>query len=69
LAQFLEHLGASFETLWDDAQRPDMTAALKQGLVAELGSSPARFDAEERDRRLRQVLAIAAQDEARCPMS
>jgi 3-hydroxyacyl-CoA dehydrogenase len=65
LAHFLEHLGAPFEALWDDARRPDMTEALKQSLVAELDNSPLRFDVEERDRRLRQILSIGLQDEAR----
>lgn len=65
LAHFLEHLGGPFEALWDDAQRPAMTAAFKHTLVTQLGNSPQRFDAEERDRRLRQVLSIAAEDKAR----
>lgn len=65
LAHFFEHLGAPFEALWDDARRPDMTALLKQKLVAELDASSPRFDLEERNRRLRQILSIALQDEAR----
>jgi carnitine 3-dehydrogenase len=65
LAHFLEHLGAPFEALWDDAQRPQMTASLKQKLVAELDASSPRFDVEERNRRLRQILSIALRDEAR----
>lgn len=64
LAHFLEHLGAPFEALWDDERRPHMTASLKQRLVAELDASPRRFDVADRDRRLLQILAIAAEDAA-----
>ena len=60
LAHFLAHLGAPFETLWDDAQRPDMTASLKERLVSELGALPPRFDVQERDRRLREILWIGS---------
>ncbi len=65
LAHFIAHLGQPFETLWDDAQRPEMTAALRQRLIDEFGETPARFTLAERDRRLRQLLAIADQGESR----
>jgi carnitine 3-dehydrogenase len=68
LAHFLEHLGAPFEALWDDARRPHMTASLQKRLVAEAAAETGgslRIDAQERDRRLRQILSIANQDEAR----
>jgi len=65
LAHFLDHLGLPFETLWDDARRPQMTDALRKRLVAESSERPARFTVGERDRRLRQLLAIADQDETR----
>ena len=59
LAHFLDHLGAPFEALWDDARRPEMTASLRKRLVAELSDTPARLSLAERDQRLRHVLAIA----------
>jgi len=59
LAHFLDHLGAPFEALWDDAQRPDMTADLQAHLVAQLTEAPRRLTGAERDQRLRAVLAIA----------
>ncbi len=63
LAHFLEHLGAPFEALWDDARRPDMTEALTQQLVEdvarEMARSPLRQNRQERDERLRRILAIA----------
>lgn len=68
LAHFLEHLGAPFEALWDDAQRPQMTAAFQRRLVAEATAEPGgslRVDEQERDRRLRQILSIGCQDEPR----
>lgn len=68
LAHFLEHLGAPFETLWDDARRPQMTASFKRRLVAEAAAEPGgslRIDAHERDRRLRHILSIGFQDAPR----
>jgi carnitine 3-dehydrogenase len=66
LAHFLEHLGAPFEALWDDVRRPEMTQTLKERLIAEtaaeLDDPSLRLGAAERDRRLRQILAIAVQD-------
>jgi len=63
LAHFLDHLGRPFEELWDDARRPEMTDELRDRLVAASGKTPARFTLSERDRRLRQLLAIADPDE------
>jgi carnitine 3-dehydrogenase len=65
LAHFFEHLGAPFEALWDDAQRPHMTASLKQRVIAELDNASPRFNPQERDRRLRQILAIGLEEAAR----
>jgi carnitine 3-dehydrogenase len=65
LAHFLDHLGVPFETLWDDAQRPQMTTALQQQLVAEMDGSPLPFGVEERNRRLVRVLATAMGKEDR----
>jgi len=63
LAHFLEHLGAPFEALWDDAHRPAMTGALTQqlvdGVARELAHSLFIRDRKERDERLRRILAIA----------
>lgn len=67
LAHFLKHLGAPFEALWDDARRPDMTQALTQRLVEdvarELGRSPLSPNRQERDERLRRIIAIARCEE------
>ena len=54
LAHFLEHLGAPFEALWDDAQRPVVTEELKRAMVAAVrdgdgGRSPDAL-AADRDR-------------------
>lgn len=59
LARFLAHLGDAFEALWDDAHRPEMTASLKQKLIAETkqevkGCSPQEL-AAERDSKLRAL--------------
>jgi carnitine 3-dehydrogenase len=63
LAHFLEHLGAPFEALWDDARRPEMTVALTQKLIEdvarELDRSPLSRNRQAREERLRQIMAIA----------
>lgn len=64
LAHFLQHLGAPFEALWDDAHRPQLTPQLKQQLVEAVAKivgqkSPLELSTE-RDLRLRQVLAAAS---------
>lgn len=63
LAHFLDHLGAAFEALWDDAHRPEMTAALRQKLVEdvsrELASPRLGQDIRAREEQLRQIMAIA----------
>lgn len=63
LAHFLKHLGGLFETLWDDARRPEMTEALIKKLVEdvarELDGSRLRHNRSAREQRLRQILAIA----------
>lgn len=65
LAHFLDHLGKPFETLWDDAQRPIVTEALKQSLVeAVTQSSGGRSVPEltaERNAKLKRILAIASE--------
>jgi 3-hydroxyacyl-CoA dehydrogenase len=62
LAHFLEHLGAPFEALWDDARRPAMTAALTQtlveGVARELDGAPLIHGRQEREERLRRIIAI-----------
>ncbi len=63
LAHFFEHLGAPFEALWDDAQRPVMTEELKRTMVAAVrdgtgGQSPDAL-ATDRDTRLKAILAIS----------
>ena len=63
LAQFFAHLGAPFEALWDDARRPIVTEELKDAMVTAVrnstnGRSPEAL-AADRDRRLKDVLAIA----------
>jgi 3-hydroxyacyl-CoA dehydrogenase len=62
LAHFLEHLGAPFEALWDDARRPAMTAALTQtlveGVARELDGSLLIQNRQEREERLRRIIAI-----------
>jgi 3-hydroxyacyl-CoA dehydrogenase len=35
LRHFIEHLGPAFEALWDDAHRPQVTAALTETLIAQ----------------------------------
>lgn len=62
LAHFLEHLGAPFEALWDDAQRPVVTEELKRAMVAAVrdgagGRSPEAL-AADRDTKLKAILAI-----------
>lgn len=63
LAHFLEHLGAPFEKLWDDAHRPEMTAALTQKLIEDTDREPDQASImhkrNAREERLRQILAIA----------
>lgn len=63
LAYFLKHLGKPFEALWDDARRPEMTAALTQKLIDDVGREFDRFplsrDRKVREKRLRQIIAIA----------
>jgi carnitine 3-dehydrogenase len=63
LANFLDHLGAPFEALWDDAHRPQMTESLRERLVSEASGAGGsqRHTAEQRDRGLRQILSIASQ--------
>ncbi|MGY2737193.1 3-hydroxyacyl-CoA dehydrogenase NAD-binding domain-containing protein [Sphingomonas sp. UYP23] len=64
LAHFLEHLGAPFEALWDDAQRPVVTEELKRSMIAAVrdgsnGRTPEAL-AADRDTRLKAILAISA---------
>lgn len=63
LAHFLDHLGPAFEALWDDARRPEMTAALARKLVdevaGELDCAPPGQSRQEREERLRNIMAIA----------
>lgn len=62
LAHFLEHLGAPFETLWDDARRPEMTAALKEKLVEDAGREldhiPFGQNRHRREELLRRILKL-----------
>ena len=63
LAHFLDHLGAPFEALWDDAQRPVVTEELKRAMIAAVrdssnGQSPEAL-AAERDAKLKAILAIS----------
>jgi 3-hydroxyacyl-CoA dehydrogenase len=63
LAHFLKHLGAPFEALWDDARRPELTAALTQKLAEdvarELDRSPLGRNRQAREERMRHILEIA----------
>jgi carnitine 3-dehydrogenase len=60
LAHFLEHLGAPFEALWDDAHRPEMTVALTQKLVDDVARElNLSLLSQKREERLRRVMAIA----------
>jgi carnitine 3-dehydrogenase len=64
LAHFLDHLGAPFEALWDDAHRPDMTAALTQKLVGDVARElDLSLSSQEREQRLRRIMAIARGEE------
>ncbi len=63
LAHFFDHLGAPFEALWDDAQRPVVTEELKRAMVAAVrdgtgGRSPEAL-AADRDTKLKAILTIA----------
>ena len=67
LAHFLEHLGGAFEALWDDAERPQMTEALKKQLIAEAAALTAGQTAQEcAQQRDRQLTAILAAREKTC---
>lgn len=62
IAHFLDHLGAPFEALWDDAHRPELTMALTQKIIEdvalELNHSPHSLDRAAREKKLRKVMAI-----------
>lgn len=64
LANFFHHLGEPFESLWDDARRPLVTAELKSHLaraVEERVRGRSLSDlTSERNTRLRDVLSVAA---------
>lgn len=63
LAHFMDHLGAPFEALWDDAHRPAMTPELTQKLVEdvarELSASLTSQERRLRAERLGQIIALA----------
>lgn len=68
LAHFLEHLGAPFEALWDDAHRPVVTDDLKRAMIAAVreganGRSPEAL-AADRDAKLKAILAISRHQSA-----
>jgi carnitine 3-dehydrogenase len=63
LAHFLTHLGPAFESLWDDARRPEVTDALKLRLINAIADrfgerSLAELSAD-RDQKLKAVLSVA----------
>ncbi len=67
LAHFLAHLGPAFEMLWDDANRPKVTEALKrkllEGVSESLGGRSTHDLSAFRDRKLRAVLSLMGDGE------
>lgn len=62
LEHFLEHLGGAFEALWDDANRPVVTDALSQKLIADVKKALTDYTSTEltaeRDNKLSAILSI-----------
>jgi 3-hydroxyacyl-CoA dehydrogenase len=73
LRHFIEHLGAAFEALWDDAQRPNVTAALKESIIAQAtraqGERSLAQIAAARDIALAEILSTAMRFAASEPTS